>query len=255
MSEVGGIDRLAPTRRPSERVVMRQDWRHLLFLHWEVDPAALRALLPPGLTLDTYEGRAFVGLVPFTMRNVRPVWSPPLPWLSHFHEVNVRTYVCHERREPGVWFFSLDAANPVAVLAARALWKLPYFHARMSLKRVAGGCFEYRSERRWPKPVPAGCALRYEPTGTPQPSEVGTLEFFLAERYNLYSFDCGRLFRGRVHHAPYPLQPARLIDLDETLVRAASVTLPTASTGSREPLAHYAAGVNVDVFPLLQLTD
>jgi uncharacterized protein YqjF (DUF2071 family) len=221
----------------------------LLFLHWEMDPDVLRQHLPPGLILDTFDGRAYVGLVPFTMRNVRPVWSPPLPWLSHFHEVNVRTYVHHQGSEPGVWFFSLDAANPVAVLLARALWKLPYFHARMSICGGSDAGWDYRSERLWPPPVPAGCVLRYEPAGTPSPPPPGTLEFFLAERYNLYTFARGRLLRGRVHHAPYPLQTARLLSLDDTLVRSGSGVLP-GSLDRHDPLVHYAAGVDVEVFPL-----
>jgi len=241
------IDRLSPTQRPNDRAVMRQQWRHLLFLHWEVEPESLQCLLPPGLTLDTLDGRAYVGLVPFTMRNVRPVWSPSLPWLSHFHEVNVRTYVHHEGREPGVWFFSLDAANPVAVLLARWLWKLPYHHARMALVAQGDGTVGYRSERLWPGPVPAWCDLYYEPVGSPLPATPGTREFFLAERYNLYVHAQGRIWRGRVHHEPYPLQSARLIDLDDdSLVAAASVAPATAAP----PLIHYAAGVDVEVFPL-----
>ena len=105
------IDRLAPTRRPNGRIVMRQQWRDLLFLHWEVPAALLQSLTPAELTLDTFDGKAYVGLVPFTMRNVRPVWSPSVPPLSNFHETNVRTYVHYKGRGPGVWFFSLDAAN------------------------------------------------------------------------------------------------------------------------------------------------
>ena len=104
------IDRVSPTLRPRRWSVMRHRWAHLLFLHWAVPPEQLRPLLPPGLDLDTFEGRAYVGLVPFTMTGVRPVLLPPLPLLSSFHETNVRTYVHRRGRDPGVWFFSLDAA-------------------------------------------------------------------------------------------------------------------------------------------------
>ncbi|MBC8141215.1 MAG: DUF2071 domain-containing protein, partial [Armatimonadetes bacterium] len=110
---------------------MRQDWLDLLFVHWTVDADAVQALLPPGLTVDTFNGAAYIGLVPFAMRNVRPVFCPAVPGLSHFLEINVRTYVHDERGAPGVWFFSLDAANPVAVARAPPLFQLPNFNAAM----------------------------------------------------------------------------------------------------------------------------
>ena len=133
------IDRVAPTIRPDRRVVMFQKWRTLLFLHWELPPELLAACLPRGLELDLHEGKAYVGLVPFTMRGIRPVGLTSVPWLSSFHETNVRTYVHVNGRDPGVWFFSLDAANPVGVALARALFHLPYYYARMSLTRAADG--------------------------------------------------------------------------------------------------------------------
>ena len=125
------IDRVTPTLEPNQQVVMRQDWHHLLFLHWEIPPSELQALLPAGLDLDTFEGKAYVGLVPFTLTGVRPILTPPLPWISSFHEVNVRTYVHRNGRDPGVWFFSLDASSSIAVAAARAAYKLPYFHSHI----------------------------------------------------------------------------------------------------------------------------
>ncbi|MDX1932960.1 MAG: DUF2071 domain-containing protein [Capsulimonadales bacterium] len=237
-------DRIAPTYRPHEPVVMRQEWRHLSFLHWPVAPEVVRALLPDDLTVDTFEGRAYVGLVPFTMRNVRPAGAPAVRGLSYFHETNVRTYVHHRGGHPGVWFFSLDAANEIAVRIARTVWKLPYHYARMSLGGD-GESIVYASERCRPGPLPGDCRATITPTGNAFFAVPGTLEHFLAERYLLYSRANGRLYRGRVHHAPYPLRSARLETLTESLTGAAGFAFD-----GPPPLVHYAAGVEVDVFPL-----
>lgn len=241
------IDRATPTLRPSGRAALRQSWLDLLFLHWRVPVEALRPLIPPRLGIDTYEGRAYIGLVPFTMTGVRPVWSPAVPGLSDFHEVNVRSYVHLDGRDPGVWFLSLDASSRLAVLVARSTYHLPYRFARMSLARGPGGEVRYSSERRWPGPKPAACAMRYWPTGPASPAAVGTREHFLAERYVLYAERRGRIYRGRVHHIPYPLQPAGFADLDESLVAAAGV-----HRGAETPLAHYAKGVSVEVFGFVE---
>ncbi|MCW3094453.1 MAG: hypothetical protein JWL77_71 [Chthonomonadaceae bacterium] len=223
---------------------MYQRWSELSFLHWPFPPDAIRPFLPPGLDLDTFEDRAYVGLVPFTMTGVRPVWSPPFAPLSNFHETNVRTYVHYQGRNPGVWFFSLDAANVPAVRIARALWKLPYHFARMRLE-TANGEIDYTSERLWPAPVPATCSVRTRPVGSAAPALVGTLEHFLAERYILYAYKRSRLYSGQVHHTPYPLQRAELLALDESLLKAANLTRPDMA-----PLVHYAGGVDVRIFPL-----
>ncbi|XXF79021.1 DUF2071 domain-containing protein [Myxococcaceae bacterium GXIMD 01537] len=239
------IDRLAPTRRPSGPPVMYQRWRTLTFLHWVLPADAVAALLPPGLTLDTFEGRAYVGLVPFTMEGVRPRGLPAVRALSDFHETNVRTYVHHEGRDPGVWFFSLEAAQSLAVRVARAWFKLPYHRAEMTLTQEEDGWLAYRSERRWPPPAPATCAVRCRPRGTLAASEPGTLQHFLAERYFLYSAARGGLYRGQVHHAPYQVQPADVEGLDESLLAAAGLTRP-----DEEPMALYSPGVDVEVFGL-----
>src|SRR4029079_6984491 len=138
------MDRIAPTVRPDDRPAGFQRWRTLLFLHWEVPAEAIAALIPEGLSVDTFEGRAYIGVVPFTMRDVSPWWSPSVPGISNFHELNVRTYVHKGGENPGVWFFSLDAASSIAVIAARAGWHLPYHRASMELE-VAEPCVEYRS--------------------------------------------------------------------------------------------------------------
>jgi len=242
------IDRVTPRVRPNRPALMRQNWHHLLFLHWEVDPEKLRALLPPGLELDLYEGKAYVGLTPFTMTGVRPVGVPPVPFVSNFHETNVRTYVHAGGRDPGVWFLSLEASSTLAVVAARALTGLPYRRARIEMGFEHGGAgdapvINYRLRRRWPTLSPAACSVRYAPRGPAAYAPLGSLEYFLVERYVVYSAARGRLYRGRVHHAPWPLQGADVFAWDETLLTADGVTRP-----HTPPLAHYGRGVSVEVF-------
>lgn len=241
------IDRIAPTVRPPRRAVMRQSWSNLLFLHWEVPADGLRSLLPPGLELDLFEGKAYVGLVPFTMSGIRPVGLPAMPGLSKFHETNVRTYVHKDGRDPGVWFFSLDAASAPAVITARRWFHLPYHFARMKLAFNAPepGSIAYASERRWPRPLPASTSIRCLPDGPIRGAVPGTLEHFLIERYLLYSTRDSRLFQGQVYHTPYPFQGASVLSLDESLLAAAGISRPDSI-----PLAHYSAGVHVEIFPL-----
>ena len=239
------FDRLAPAVRPPQRAVMRQNWRHLLFLHWVVSSEQLRPLVPSRLDLDLFEGRAYVGLVPFTMTGVRPVWAPVVPGLSSFHETNVRTYVHRAGRDPGVWFFSLDAANPLAVALARTFFHLPYYYARMGLT-LEPEAISYASRRIGA--TSATCAIRCSPRGAAAPAQAGTLEHFLAERYLLYAAHRGRLYRGQVHHTPYPLQGAAVSVLEETLLAAAGIERP-----DEAPLGHFARSVNVEVFPLTRV--
>lgn len=248
------IDRISPTLRPPRPAIMRMNWRYLLFLHWPVPADQLRALIPPQLELDLFEGTAYVGLVPFTMTGVRPVGVPPVPGLSSFHETNVRTYVRLGDRDPGVWFFSLDAANGIAVKLARSLFHLPYHYARMLLEHeLRSGpdsplSILYAGVRRWPGPLPGSYAIRATPRGTVQPASAATLEHFLVERYLLYSIRKNQLYQGRVHHTPYPLQPAKLLSLDESLLAAVGLDRPTTT-----PIAHFSVGVNVQVFPLQRI--
>lgn len=243
------IDRISPTFEPDQPVLLHQNWHHLLFVHWEVSPAELQALVPPRLTVDTFEGKAYVGLVPFTLTGVRPVMVPALPWVSHFHEINVRTYVHLEGRDPGVWFFSLDASSSIAVAAARAAYKLAYFDAdiQMTVGEGASPLIEFHSNRTDRRgALPANAHLRYQPVEGPVgPAMPGTYEHFVAERYVLYSTDEDRqLYRARIHHQPYPLQRAEVPHLDETLVWAAGIRRSENSVSR-----HYAREVNVKVYP------
>lgn len=230
-------------------VVMQPSWEHLLFLHWRVPAESLQRLLPRGLELDTFHGEAWIGLVPFTMARVCPRWAPSLgTGALHkkcyaFHETNVRTYVRHGN-DIGVWFFSLDAANAAAVMAARAWYKLPYFHAQMSLQENDGD-LQYHSRRLWPRPLPAEANVIARPHGSAAPAAAGTLEHFLVERYLLYSRSGGQLWRGRVVHQPYVLQKAEVRECRENLIAATGISRPDTA-----PHAVYARRVEVDIFGL-----
>lgn len=244
------IDRITPTLEPDQQVLLHQNWHHLLFLHWEIPPQELQALLPPRLTLDTFEGKAYVGLVPFTLTGVRPILTPPLPWISTFHEINVRTYVHLDGRDPGVWFFSLDASSTIAVAAARAAYRLPYFEAEMELRTGAGALPEIELDSRRIDArgvLPANAHLRYRAVEGPvRPAAPGTLEHFLIERYILYTEDeQHQLYRARVHHQPYPVQRAEVRHLEETMIWSAGVR-----RAEQPAMRHYAREVNVKVYPL-----
>lgn len=196
-----------PYPLPTHAWVMAQAWHDLLFAHWPIDPDLVRATLPRGLELDTFDGRAWIGVVPFRMSGIRARGTPTLPWISAFPELNLRTYVKRDGR-CGVWFYSLDAARLLAVKVARAWFHLPYFHARMS-SRSDGKAIEYASERRHRGAPPASFRGRYEPTGPIALARAGSLEHWLTERYCLFSCDPrGVVRRGDIHHVPWPLQPA-----------------------------------------------
>ncbi|MBM3968677.1 MAG: DUF2071 domain-containing protein [Planctomycetes bacterium] len=248
------IDRLAPRFRPAGSVAGHQFWSDLLFVHWRVPAVELRPLLPPEVTIDEFDGSAWVGLVPFHMSGVRPWWFPAVPGVSDFHETNVRTYVTC-RGEPGVWFFSLEAAKSLAVRVARWRWRLRYFFAEMSISR-RDSRIEYHSQRLWPPPLPGHTDVAAEigdwlPHGGPQgEAQPGTLEFFLAERYLLFTeLSPARIARGQVHHRPYPLQTATLQRCEQSLLSAAGINVVA-------PPNHvlFSPGVSVDIFPLRAIT-
>jgi uncharacterized protein YqjF (DUF2071 family) len=222
---------------------MRQRWRRLAFLHWPVDPAVVRRLLPAGLDVDVWEGSAYLGIVPFTISGTRPPLLPPVPGLSSFHELNLRTYVHRQGRDPGVWFFSLDAASRLAVLGARLTYKLPYFHAHITMSEGHDGLVNYSSRRASPD-TRAHFACTYGPAGPVRGATPGSLEFYLVERYLLYSWDGKRLRSARVWHHPYPLQPAIVEDVTEQLTPSAGLEVSTTGT----PLAHYADEVDVRIY-------
>jgi hypothetical protein len=238
------MDRLSPSVRPADRPAGFQRWRNLLFLHWELPAEAIAALLPPALSVDTFEGRAYVGVVPFTMRDVSPWWSPSVPGVSNFHELNLRTYVHLRGEHPAVWFFSLEAASSVAVIAARTGWHLPYHRASMELE-IEGDDVHYQSRRLWPGPKPAELECRYRIGESIGEAVPGTFEHFLAERYLLFSSSGSELALGQVHHRPYPLHRAEVSQITESVVTAAGLPAPSGA-----PHALYSPGVDVDVFAL-----
>jgi uncharacterized protein YqjF (DUF2071 family) len=226
-------------------------WHDLMFMHWPVPAAALRPLIPAGLEVDTYEGRAWIGVVPFRMSGIRMRWMPPVPGTSAFPELNVRTYVTTGGK-PGVWFFSLDATNKLAVRAARWTFHLPYFDARMHCTREpAAGWVDYASVRTHRAAPPAGYRARYRPIGDARNPLPGTLEYFLTERYCLYSADRGgRVYRGDIAHPPWCLRDA------EAEVEQNSMLEPLGlGAVSREiPLLHFAGDQAVRAWAVKPVT-
>jgi uncharacterized protein YqjF (DUF2071 family) len=231
-----------PWPLPAGPWVMAQTWHDLLFAHWPVDAAVLRPLLPAPLQIDSFEGQAWIAVVPFRMTGVRLRGTPSVTWLSAFPELNVRTYVTSGGK-PGVWFFSLDAANSLAVAIARAWFHLPYFRARMTCAEYKGW-IHYQSERIH-RGAPAGLLKgRYRPIGDPFSPRPGTLEHFLTERYCLYTADAhGQIIRGEIHHPPWPLQRAEA----EIVCNSMTESLGIAPTS--RPLLHFARRQDVLVWP------
>jgi uncharacterized protein YqjF (DUF2071 family) len=189
---------------------MRQRWENLLFAHWDFDPAIIQRTLPPGLTVDTHDDRAWVGVVPFRMAAVRPSFLPPVPGLSWFWELNVRTYVRDGHGRPGVWFYSLDCDQPLACATARRFFHLNYRDAEMACRRGVDGGFEFRS--RW---LDGASSARLDwrvGPDAPAPAPPGSLRHFLVERYRLFACDVAgrRLLAGEVAHEPYRIAPAEV---------------------------------------------
>jgi uncharacterized protein len=228
---------------PDRPWVMGQSWCDLLFAHWPVPVAAVRTHVPPQLELDLFDGEAWISVAPFEVRGTRPRGTPPPPVLSRFPELNVRTYVTVADR-PGIWFFSLDAASALAVAAARALYRLPYFRARMRID--AGPEISYRSERADQRGAPAEFRARYRPLGGHRHAAPGSLEAWLVERYRLYAVDGGRVYAGDIHHVPWTIQDA---DAD---IAVNTMTAPHGIEIAGDPLLHYAARQDVVFWPLVR---
>jgi uncharacterized protein YqjF (DUF2071 family) len=237
------IDRLGLRARPPGLSLMHQNWGKLLFMHWAMDADLLRPLIPSQLSIDTFDGKAWIGIVPFTMWGIRASFLPAIPGTSAFHELNVRTYV-HFNGVPGVWFFSLDAAHRLAVWGARACYHLPYYNAEMSLEQE-GETISYSSKRIDKRGAPAEFQAKWNIGERLPQSTRDALEFFLTERYCLYSSHRDRLFRSRIFHSPWPLRKASLDSYRSTMIEPLGIPQPVGG-----PLLHYAESIVVDIWPL-----
>ena len=237
-----------PWPMPSGPWIMAQSWHDLLFAHWPVSSEELRAGIPASLEIDTYDGQAWLGIVPFRMSGVRFRGIPALPGLSAFPELNIRTYVT-QGGKPGVFFFSLEAANPIAVRVARYWYHLPYRHARMACQAEGDG-IAYTSQRTHWRASPAAFVGQYRPTGQVLELQRQSLAHWLTERYCLYAVDKRqRLYRGEIDHAAWPLQWAEAEIQTNTMAVAHDIRLPDIT-----PLLHFSRRQDVVVWGLQRLS-
>lgn len=225
-----------PTRRPA----MQMKWHDLLFAHWPIPADTLQNLIPRRLTIDQFEGQAWLGIVPFTMTGVRVRPFPGMPGASLFPEINVRTYVT-EGGKPGVYFFSLDAASLLAVTAARTWYHLPYYHARIT-SDVEGDTITYESSRYIKSgQTPVRFEGSYRAAGPSSCGGCGPLAHWLTERYCLYSMSGrGRIYRADIHHCMWPLQTAEVEIRTNSMLEPLGIILPTVP-----PLLHFAKRLDV----------
>ena len=219
---------------------MQQTWNDLLFAHWPVPQEELRTLVPSQLPIDIYDGQAWVAVAPFHMSGIRGRLMPPIPGASALPELNVRTYVTYGGKA-GVFFFSLDAASRLAVWAARATYKLPYFFANMDVQD-RHGWIQYRSSRTNSAAEFRG---RYRPIKPVELRAAGSLAHWLSERYCLYTVSGSTVFRAEIHHPQWPLQDAEAEIEMNTMAEAAGIRLP-----AKSPLLHFARKIDVLIWPL-----
>src|SRR4051794_9517808 len=244
------INEHRPWPLPRSPWIMRQTWNDLLFAHWSLPAEQLRALVPAQLELDLFDGKAWVAVTPFHVTDVAPRGVPPIPGLSAFPELNVRTYVTSSGK-PGVFFFSLDAFNPPAVWGARLAYHLPYFYARMSAEVTEGGEFGTKEVSYWSiryRSPHAEFEAVYRPTSAVAISSPGSLEHFLTERYRLYTVHQSEVYAADIHHLPWRLQRAEAEIGRNLMASAAGITLP-----NEKPLLHFSKRMKVLVWPIRRL--
>lgn len=230
------LEPLSPEGRgPVARPVVEMGWRDLTFVHWPFEPERVQRQLPAGLRVDTFDGAAWIGLVPFVMHRVRLPRSPSVPWLLTFPETNVRTYVVGPDGRRGVWFFSLDIPRSAGVPLARTAFGIPYCWSAMTVTHE-GGRTTYRCRRRWPRSPAARSIVTVEPGEPLRPTER---EHFLTARWALFGMRRGRLVRGDMEHPPWTLHAARILEFDDGLAAAAGFPAP-----GNGLLVHWTAGVD-----------
>jgi uncharacterized protein YqjF (DUF2071 family) len=227
--------------RWQHRSVLRQRWDELAYFHWRYEPEVVQQLLPDGIRVDTFDGSAWVGVIPFEMRNVQLGPTPPVPWLGSFIEINVRTYVIDALGRRAVWFFSLDVPRAAIVAVARSVFALPYCWAGAEHER-AGDRHRYRMTRRWPRAVRASADIEFTVGDRLDDDRVGDLEHFLCARWALVTSRRSELLYGRVHHPRWPLHQVGDVTIRQSLVEAAGLPSPTGS-----PHALWSPGVDVQV--------
>jgi uncharacterized protein YqjF (DUF2071 family) len=237
------IDRLSIRERPDRLNIGQMTWGKLLFMHWKLPVETLRRAVPAQLSIDTYEGDAFVAVTPFTMWGMRASFLPAVPGFSEMHELNVRTYV-HYKGTPGVYFLSLDAASTIAVMGARTFFLLPYFTAEMSLKQD-GKQIVYHSRRTHADAPAASFDAAWKIGDALGESTPGSLEFFLTERYCFYTTSHERVYQCRIHHAPWRLRAAEVSSYKSTMIESHDLPTPQG-----KPLLHYSEELTVDVWTL-----
>ncbi len=231
------------------RAVLRQRWSELAYFHWPYEPEVVQRLLPAGLTVDTFDDRGWVGLIPFEMRDVQLGSSPPVPWLGSFIEINVRTYVVDPQGRRAVWFFSLDVPRSVIVAVARSVFALPYRWARAG--HVHDGVrHRYRMTRRWPARQVTEADMAFRVGDEIPEAEVSDLDHFLTARWALVTRRRNRLLYGRVDHPRWPLHRVEDVRIDQNVIEAAGLPSPVG-----EPLARYSPGVDVRVARFRRVDD
>ena len=234
---------------PRKPWAMKMNWHDLLFMHWRVSLNALRQLIPKTLEIDTFDASPWIGVVPFRMTGVAPRMVPSIPFLSSFPELNVRTYVTLNGK-PGVWFFCLEATNPLAVRVARSFFHLPYMDAKIELKNCKEGnigkWIGYRSTRTHRGEKPATLSVNYRPIGDTFKAQPASLEHFLTSRYCLYSANAKQeVFRGEIEHDPWELREAQAITKKNTMTDWLGIDLP-----AEPPILHFAKCTKVKAWTL-----
>ena len=244
MPDSESIDRLAMRGRPEGEPILHQRWESMLLLHWPIIPDILRPLIPPALELDTYEGRAWIGITPFHLEDVRPSALPAFPGLSSFHELNVRTYVMHNGL-PGIWFLTLDASKLIPMVAARVFFMLPYYKASIRFLQT-GETFAFNLRRT--VPVPAEFRVAWRRGLRLRDPALESLGFFLTERYCAFAVNNTELYSIRTYHHPWILDEAEVELRHSSMISSLGIPEPTTA-----PLAHFSASMEMETWAPVSL--